>query len=40
MSVFVHAQGIEIVYAGGGGEKMTQLCPRVECPLIQGVPKT
>ena len=28
MSVFVHAQGIETVRAGGGGQKMAKFCPR------------
>ena len=28
MSVFVNAQGIKIVYAGGGGQKMAKFCPR------------
>ena len=28
MSVFVHAQGIKTVHAGGGGQKMAKFCPR------------
>jgi hypothetical protein len=28
MSVFVYAQGIKTVYAGGGGKKIAKLCPR------------
>ena len=28
MSVFVHAQGIKNVYAGGEGQKMAKFCPR------------
>ena len=28
MSVFVHAQGIKTVHAGGGGLKMAKFCPR------------
>ena len=29
MSIFVHAQGIKTVHAGGGGvKKMAKLCPR------------
>ena len=29
MSVFVHAQGMKIVHAGGGGfKKMAKFCPR------------
>ena len=27
-SVFVHAQGIKTVHAGGGGPKMAKFCPR------------
>ena len=36
MSVFVHAQGIKTVYAGGGGVKKWQNSGHVvvECPLI------
>ena len=35
MSVFVHAQGIKTVHAGGGGVKKTQNSVHVvvECPL-------
>ena len=28
MSVFVHAQGIKTVLAGGGVQKMAKFCPR------------
>ena len=28
MFVFVHAQGIKTVHAGGGDQKMAKLCPR------------
>jgi hypothetical protein len=28
VSVFVHAQGIKTVHAGGGGQKMAKFCPR------------
>ena len=28
MSVFVHAQGIKTVHAGGGDQKMAKFCPR------------
>ena len=28
MSVFVHAQGIKTVHAGGGGQKKAKFCPR------------
>ena len=28
MSVFVHAQGIKTVHAGGGGQIMAKFCPR------------
>ena len=35
MSVFVHAQGIKTVHAGGGGgKKMAKFCPRT-CRLTQ-----
>ena len=35
MSVFVHAQGIKIVHAGGGGQIMAKFCPR-SCWLLNG----
>ena len=28
MSVFVHAQGMKTVHAGGGDETMAKFCPR------------
>ena len=28
MSVFVHAQGIKTVHAGGRGQQMAKFCPR------------
>ena len=28
MSVFVNAQGLKTVHAGGGGQKMAKFCPR------------
>ena len=39
MSVFVHAQGIKTVHAGGGGGKKGQNSVHVvvECPLRQNV---
>ena len=33
MSVFVHAEGIKIVHAGGGGQKVVKFHVVVECPL-------
>ena len=40
MSVFVHAQGIKTVHAGGGGgvkKWQNSVHVVVECPLIQSV---
>ena len=36
MSVFVNAQGIKTVHAGGGGQKMAKFCPR-SCRMTPNV---